>query len=227
MADNQEQLSKQLLDFNSEVEVIQIIEEEPETKKIDSLPSKTSRKTSPKKKKAFHLDKSIKSEKTILDGKPVYKKECPICHTMQKNLKQHLIVHSGVRKHKCEVCSKSFSQLFNLNIHLKLHDPEKGAKERHKCEICGTTFTDPRSLRRHGAKHSGERKFKCDVCSKGFLYSHNLVNHKRSHLQDKRYKCEEEGCCKAFVTSGELTRHRKSHEKKKNNKDVKTYECFV
>uniref|UniRef100_A0A336LVX0 CSON005990 protein n=1 Tax=Culicoides sonorensis TaxID=179676 RepID=A0A336LVX0_CULSO len=186
----------------------------------DSSLSSIEKKKSPrsKKSKPLHLDKSIKTEKIILNGKTIYKKECPICHTLQQNLKQHLIVHSATKKHKCQICDKEFSQVSNLNNHLKLHDPNKD-KERLKCNQCDSTFTDPRSLKRHEVKHTGERKYKCEVCPKSFLYSHNLLNHKRSHLQDKRYKCEEKECDKAYVTSGELKRHvTNAHLKSKNNK---------
>lgn len=229
VVENQEKLSKEFSDLFSDlvtknVEEIEIIVPEdtiptPSPSKSIKIPNKPSLVSNfPKKpKKPLHLEKSIKSEKTVSNGKTIYKKECPICHTLQQNLKQHLIVHSGVRKHKCQVCNKTFSQVSNLNNHMKLHDPEN-AKERLKCDQCETTFTDPRSLKRHEAKHSGERKYKCDICPKGFLYSHNLLNHKRSHLQDKRYKCEEKGCDKAFVTCGELKRHVNWHKKERNKK---------
>ncbi|XP_063696047.1 zinc finger protein 70-like [Culicoides brevitarsis] len=157
----------------------------------------------------------IKSQKIISNGKLIYIKECPICHTMQQNLKQHMLVHSGVRKHKCSLCDKSFAQISNLNHHMKLHVDE-GKKARPKCDLCGKSFSEMRSLKRHEVKHTGERKYECDLCPKKFLYSHNLLNHKRSHLNEKRYKCKNEGCEKAFVTCSELLQHTKKHEKDKN-----------
>lgn len=179
-------------------------------------------KVSPKVQNKKIKPKSIKSQKFVKDGKTVYKKPCPHCNILQQNLKQHLLIHSGERKYKCQECDKAFTQISNLNTHMKVHDPND-ARYRLKCQQCETTFTDPRSLKRHEAKHTGERKYECNICSKRFLYSHNLLNHVRSHLKDKRYKCKEEGCQKEYVTGGELKRHENWHksDRVKNKKKIK------
>lgn len=74
-----------------------------------------------------------------------YKKECPICGTWQQNLTQHMVVHTGIKKHVCEYCNKAFAQRGNLNIHLRIHTGNKPLK----CVQCDKRFGDPSALKLH------------------------------------------------------------------------------
>jgi len=50
---------------------------------------------------------------------------CPVCgkivhgRNRRQNLDNHMLVHSGLRPHKCHLCSYSFTQLGNLRRHMK------------------------------------------------------------------------------------------------------------
>lgn len=89
----------------------------------------------------------MKAESVIINegGIKKYKKKCPICGVLQQNLKQHMNVHSGVRKHVCAFCGKAFSQRGNLTCHLNIHTGYKP----HKCDQCGKCFGDPTALKMH------------------------------------------------------------------------------
>lgn len=47
---------------------------------------------------------------------------CPICNkTLKGHLKDHLLIHSGERKHKCQVCGAAFLMPTALRVHLRTH----------------------------------------------------------------------------------------------------------
>lgn len=151
-------------------------------------------------------DKSKKSSITgSSDGIKKYKKPCPICGVLQQNLKQHMNVHSGAKKHVCKFCNKAFSQKGNLTCHLNIHTGNKP----HKCDQCDEAFGDPTALKMHKIKHSDEPKFQCDVCQATLKYRHSLQTHMRSHRNERRHACTY--CEMAFVTSSSLKKHIRTH----------------
>ena len=55
-------------------------------------------------------------------------------------------VHEGQKKHKCDQCEKSFSQIGNLKKHY--NHVHKGLKN-HLCDLCGQAFSEPGRLKLH------------------------------------------------------------------------------
>nr|XP_019550294.2 zinc finger protein 85-like [Aedes albopictus] len=139
------------------------------------------------------------------DGIKKYKKPCPICGVLQQNLKQHMIVHSGAKKHICPFCSKAFSQKGNLTCHLNIHTGNKP----HKCDQCDEAFGDPTALKMHKIKHTDKPKFHCDICQTALKYKHSLQTHMRSHRNERNHACTY--CNMAFVTSSSLKKHIRTH----------------
>ncbi|KAL5249632.1 hypothetical protein ACHWQZ_G018480 [Mnemiopsis leidyi] len=108
--------------------------------------------------------------------------------------------------YKCEICPKSFADLFNLIIHKRTHSGEKA----YKCDVCFKTFGTKYVLTKHERTHTGERPYKCDICFRSFTQKPHLTSHRRIHTGEKPYKCG--SCSKSFATKfGMVTHERSSH----------------
>ena len=167
--------------------------------------------------------------------------QCDKSFKSKEGLKQHMLVHSGVKnficsqcgyavrtkhhlklhilkKHTemkksipCEVCGKLFRHISNLKCHFYTH---KARLEReHRCEPCGLTFRTQKSLESHMALHDPTRPFKCSKCELRYKNKDALVAHENTH-QNHQYKCE--FCDIAYTRKDNLKRHMK--EKHCNNK---------
>ena len=134
--------------------------------------------------------------------------ECGKTFKNRKSLIPHMLLHTGIKNHQCDVCHQMFCSRGNLLSHKA---QSKCGAEEVVCPTCGHKCNNKYYLKRHLMKHTGERPYKCEFegCGKGFFDSQTLQNHRKIHLDIKEFQCSL--CPKAFRQSYALVIHMKRH----------------
>ncbi|KAL0858551.1 hypothetical protein ABMA27_012405 [Loxostege sticticalis] len=96
-------------------------------------------------------------------------------------LKDHMWVHTGEKRFKCDRCEKSFTQKTNLVFHMRVHS---ATRPTYECPLCGKHFAFFNNRRRHMFIHTGLKPFKCDTCGKCFT----TAGEQRAHVEHVHLK---------------------------------------
>lgn len=176
-----------------------------------------------------------KSNKPLI----IDKKDITLGNTAQKNSSLDII--------SCKVCSKQFTKLYSLAVHMRTHHSLKNIN-LNKCRYCERTFTSMSHLYVHHMKahdrsqllrckyckkpfknwtrmkthlrtHTGEKPYPCQICPKSFSQHGNLTAHMRTHTGEKPYKCKY--CEKSFTQSTNLNVHMRVHT------NERPYQCHM
>lgn len=135
---------------------------------------------------------------------------CPFSTTRRYRLEEHESLHTGIGRHSCDICEKTFGALTKLRQHkMRIHDKQP----THFCSLCdfsGYTLDD---VRRHNLRcHTGELHHACTHCEAQFSSEVALRNHcKRVHQLQVCFSCKQ---CD-YTCSSEVTL--KTHQESKHS----------
>ena len=87
---------------------------------------------------------------------------------------------SGLVKHKCSQCHRSYTSVYTLRIHEATHR----GRYPYWCKVCGKGFQATSHLRGHMAQHTGVAEFKCDICGRQYRYQCDYKKHMKQHSKE-------------------------------------------
>lgn len=141
----------------------------------------------------------------------VRKYKCPICSLIfgsNSDLKSHQDTHTDPRPFQCDQCGKTFISQKHLYHHRKYHHTANGM--RQLCKLCNRYFSSPSVLKRHHkVVHLRLKEFQCHICSAQLSTKHYLQEHLKLHSDERPEVCS--FCGKTFQMSGNLRQHMKTH----------------
>ncbi|XP_053602624.1 zinc finger protein 226-like isoform X2 [Plodia interpunctella] len=131
---------------------------------------------------------------------------CNFCGKMTSSMKTHILVHTGKKTHKCDICEKAYYMDSQLKEHKKKHEMHR----KYKCDQCVATFNSPGALKSHMIVHNDEKTIVCHICNKTFKRKNNLRRHVKLHNSaNKTIKCEL--CNMTFFSNTGLKHHLRVH----------------
>lgn len=145
--------------------------------------------------------------------------QCEFKSFLKEELAAHKKMAHPAPKHKCDLCSKTFSRKNDLTRHLMLHSGER----KYACTFCDSKFIGSGDLHKHVRIHTGEKPYKCefDSCGKSFTQKGDLNKHVKIHLKIKNHKCHL--CGYSCIQGSDLSNHMLTHS---NSKPFPCNLCF-
>lgn len=134
---------------------------------------------------------------------------CSICSNSFRNLRDvnvHIKKVHGAKKFKCSQCPKAFTMSCSLTAHVNhVHTTTRD----FQCSICLGRFKQKGTLNSHMASVHAESvtPVECDICSKTFKTAYHLKTHKNNVHQESEHKCD--FCEKTFTRRDTMLRHKK------------------
>ena len=110
--------------------------------------------------------------------------------------------------YNCQVCSKSFPTLSELQLHCASH-----GSNVFSCKYCKKVLSSQVSLYRHEADHEDNRPFKCDTCDKAFVLKAELNRHTDIQHSKRPFTCKV--CRFNFSCQANLDAHMPVHIEKR------------
>uniref|UniRef100_A0A3B3UWS9 Zinc finger protein 142 n=2 Tax=Poecilia latipinna TaxID=48699 RepID=A0A3B3UWS9_9TELE len=132
---------------------------------------------------------------------------CSFSSSRRHRLEEHESLHTGVGRHSCDACHKTFGAVSKLRQHkLRIHDKQP----THFCPLCDFAGYALDDVRRHSRRcHSGELQHICSHCNARFSSEIALRNHcKRAHQLQACFSCKK--CDFTCSSEGTLKQHQQS-----------------
>lgn len=184
-----------------------------------SVPSLVNHEVLVHKKNNFncrHCSFSCKQKRQLLQHvtiqhtkKPPF--QCRFCKFSTKRnyrLEEHESIHTGIGRHTCEICHKTFGNVSKLCKHKsRMHDKTA----THVCTNCDFSGFSQEDIKRHNFRcHSGALKFSCRDCDAKFSSQIAVRNHyRRAHQRTLMRK----DCDYISSSISELNAHQNSKHK--------------
>ncbi|KAL0850524.1 hypothetical protein ABMA28_012311 [Loxostege sticticalis] len=139
-------------------------------------------------------------------------KDCDYNSRRIKDIRSHLVIHTGDRPYKCDLCPRQFTQQSSLQGHKEMS--HKMFLKEITCQYCGKFLRGRNRVYRHLKTHT-EDQVQCDICKKVLANKKILIDHLKRHTGVKTFTCEV--CASTFYTMSDLCNHRRMiHEKGKH-----------
>ncbi|XP_041856938.1 zinc finger protein 142 isoform X2 [Melanotaenia boesemani] len=114
---------------------------------------------------------------------------CPFGTTRRYRLEEHESLHTGIGRHSCDECYKTFGAMTKLRQHkMRIHDK----RPKHFCSLCDFSGYALDDVRRHERRcHTGKLQHICTHCNAKFSSEIALRNHcKRVHQLQVCFSCK-------------------------------------
>nr|XP_057937652.1 zinc finger protein 142 isoform X2 [Doryrhamphus excisus] len=138
---------------------------------------------------------------------------CSFSTTRRYRLEEHESLHTGIGRHTCDICNKTFGALTKLRQHkVRIHD-KRPSQACTLCDYRGYALDD---VRRHTLRcHTGEMHHICLHCEVRFSSEVALRNHcKRVHQLQVLLSCKQ--CDYSCSDKATLRTHQQSKHTAKN-----------
>ncbi|XP_071961271.1 uncharacterized protein [Antedon mediterranea] len=145
-------------------------------------------------------------------------KECDKAFKTKRSLRQHMVVHKGI-KHSCDLCDFDSFWIDSIKKHKELKHFSENLPY-HTCSICPYKTKDSQALKAHVKyTHLETKNYICETCGKSFKLASALKCHQETHNKDIPYPCDK--CDYVGHTRFSLYSHKKVHI----TKDEMKYKC--